>query len=152
MAHFRIGSQNIGGIGLGGGSNKYKLCPLKIFMHKNKPSIMVLTETRHLDTDKIDTAFKGYKIGQAISTGSRSGGIIIYIRKEIEMEDNISIKTRHYTMGIYNIQGIRILIAGIYGPPCSSDTIATETYRQFSIDYDNMTRVGKTTYTVIAGD
>ena len=68
------------------------------------------------------------------------------------MDENISIKTRHYTMGIYKIQGIRILVAGIYGPSCSSDTIATEIYRQFSLDYDNMIRVGQTTYTVIAGD
>ena len=152
MAQFRIGTQNIGGIGLGGGSNKYKLCPLKIYMHKHKPSIMVLSETRHLDTDRIDNAFKGYKVGQASSTGSRSGGVIVYIRKEIDIDSTLSINTRHYTMGIYNVQGIRILIVGIYGPSCSSDTVASGIYRQLCTDYDNMTRIGQTNYTIIAGD
>ncbi len=152
MAHFRIGTQNIGGIGLGGGSNKNKLCPLKLYLHKNKPSIMVLTETRHLDSDKIDNAFKGYKVSQAYSTGSRSGGIIVYTRKDIAFDNNVNIQTRHYTIGIYTIQGTRIIVSGIYGPSCNSDTTATAVYRQFSTDYENIAKIGQTAYSVITGD
>ena len=82
MTQYKIITQNIGGTGLA--KNKQKLCNLRLHIHAHKPSIVILTETRHTQADKIEGMIKGYKVAQHDTSGSRSAGLIMYSRKGIE--------------------------------------------------------------------
>ena len=81
MAPIIITVQNISGNIL----NKkvgWKICPLKINdVHKSKPSILILTETRHINNFDGKGIFKGYSLAQGSSSGSRSAGVLVFTKK-----------------------------------------------------------------------
>ncbi len=78
MTQFKVITQNIGGTGLA--RNKQKLCNLRLHIHTYKPSIVVLTETRHTEEYKIDGMIKGYTVAQHDTSGKRSSGVIVYCK------------------------------------------------------------------------
>jgi len=118
-------TQNVGGIAVGQGrvaGNSIKLVPLKLKMQKSRAHIVVLTETRHVNIDKYSKFFKKYRVTQSASSGERRGGVIVLAREDVEFLD-IGIESRdgHYTVGVYNIQGVKIVIGGVYGISSSSE-------------------------------
>ena len=68
MAPIIITVQNISGNIISKNKVGGKICPLKLNIHKAKPSIIILTETRHVNFDG-HGIFKGYKLAQSASSG-----------------------------------------------------------------------------------
>ena len=68
MAPIIITVQNISGNIISNNKMGGKICPLKINVHKAKPSIIIITETRHVNFDG-HGIFKGYKLAQGASSG-----------------------------------------------------------------------------------
>ena len=50
------------------------LCTLKVNIYKIRPSIIILTETRHLPEFNGKGIFKGYGLAQSSSSGGRAAG------------------------------------------------------------------------------
>ncbi len=152
MTQIRIITQNIGDIGLA--KNKQKLCNLRLHIHTHKPCIVILTETRHTQADKIEGTIKGYTASQHDTSGTRSAGLIIYSRKGIEnlTQYNIRSQEGHYLIGIYVIEGRRVIIGGIYGPSCSSDSKASKVFGKFIEQYEEIRISSKAEYGVVGGD
>ena len=154
---FNIIAQNIGGSKIcnarqGGG---HGLKTIRLWAINNKPHIIILSETRIADrTFEGKGVFRGYYMAQHSSSGQNSKGVIVYARAQVVIEDEYSEEsdTGHYTIGVYNIDGERCIVVGMYGPSESSDRIACEIYNRL-IDRIELVRMRSgVEETIIAGD
>jgi hypothetical protein len=92
-----------------------------------------LTETRIQDGHFNGIGvFRGYKLMQHSSSGRRSGGGAVFLRKDPrEIDGTIrNSNSGHSTIGAYNWKGEKIIIGDIYGLCTGS----TDNVRRFSLN------------------
>jgi exonuclease III len=81
---------------------------LRIAIHNKKPDIVILTETRIEDGHFNGIGvFRGYKLTQHSSSGRRSGGVAVFVRKDLQEIDGTirNSNSGHSTIGAYNMKG-----------------------------------------------
>ena len=61
-----------------------KLCTLKVSIHKIRPNIIILTETRHLPEFNGKGIFKGYGLAQSASSGGRAAGVLVFKKTKLK--------------------------------------------------------------------
>ncbi len=61
--------------------------------------------------------FRGYNLMQHSSSGRRSGGVAVFVRKYLQEIDGTirNSNSGHSTIGAYNWKGEKIISGGIYG-------------------------------------
>ena len=150
--------QNIGrslmGTTRGGGS----IAPVRLSVHNNKPSILILTEiceSENLTGKK--GVFKGLTCTQHSFAGpeSRTGGVAIFVRPNslagIEGSTRNS-PEGHYTAGIYLLGQTKVIVGGVYGPSCSSDNKAFDVFQEFFEILEELMQRWGTQNIILGGD
>ena len=130
-----------------------KICPLKINVHKAKPSIIILTETRHVNFDG-HGIFKGYKLAQGASSGGRSAGVLVFMKNGIELIEGSAYSDREgrYCIGCYEINSNKVIIGAIYGSSESNDGNAMPTFTEVAERLNTLCQVNNTRQVIIGGD
>ncbi len=135
MAIFKVLVQNIAGAGLGKERVGGNISALRIAIHKKKPDIVILTETRikgrHFNGIGV---FRGYKLTKHSSSGRRSGGVVVFVRKDLQEIDGTirNSNSGHITIEAYNWKGEKIIIGGIYGLCTGSERQCAEIFSEYA--------------------
>jgi len=131
-----------------------KLCSLKLNIHANKPDIVILTETRHNADFQGQKILKGYNLIMNSSSGNRTSGVLVYARKTVQIMENsvYNSDTGHFAIGCLIMNGVRIILAAIYGPSTNSDPLSFDIFRQISQEIQTRTQAYNTSTIVLAGD
>ena len=153
MAPIIITVQNISGNIISKNKVGGKICPLKLNIHKAKPSIIILTETRHVNFDG-HGIFKGYKLAQSASSGGRSAGVLVFMKNGIEIIEGSAFNDREgrYCVGCYEMNGNRIIIGAIYGSPEGNDGNSMPTFVEVAGRINTLCQVNNTRQVIIGGD
>ena len=124
-------------------------------MHNQKPSALILTETRIPDRQYTGTGvFKGYKMTQHSSSGNRSGGVAIFTKKDLEVipESVYGSPSGHFAIGCYDFHGSRVIIGGIYGISAGGDAASMEVFEDFHNKLMETTTLYRTRTIIVGGD
>ncbi len=124
-------------------------------MHNQKPSVLILTETRIPDRLYTGTeVFKGYRMTQHSSSGNRAGGVAIFTRKDLEVipESIYGSPSGHSAIGCYDFHGSRVVIGGIYGVSAGSDAASMEVFEEFHDKLTETTTLYRTRTIIVGGD
>ena len=155
MTIFKVLVQNIAGAGLGKERAGGNISALRIAIHNKKPDIVILTETRIEDRHFNGIGvFRGYKLTQHSSSGRRSGGVAVFVRKDLQEIDGTirNSNSGHSTIGAYNWKGEKIVIGGIYGLSTGSDRQCAEIFSEYADWHIELTqRIGNAAE-IVGGD
>jgi exonuclease III len=128
---------------------------LRCSVHNQKPSVLILTETRIPDRQYTGTGvFKGYRMTQHSSSGNRAGGVTIFTRKDLEViPDSVyGSPSGHFAIGCYDFHGSRVVIGGIYGVSAGSDAASMEVFEEFHNKITETATLHRTRTVIIGGD
>ena len=140
----------MGNVRQGGG-----IISTRLWVNNNKPHLIILTETRIAERNfEGKGIFRGYYLAQHSSSGQNSKGIIIFARAQVIKEADYDIESEmgYYTIGVYCVEGKKVIIVGMYGPPESSDRIAYEIYEEMLERLDEVRERTGVNEIIIAGD
>ncbi len=71
-----------GGASMGSERGGGSIAPLRLRVHNVKPDTVIITETRVEDRNYSGKGvFRGYKLTQHSSSGRRSGGVMVFVKK-----------------------------------------------------------------------
>jgi hypothetical protein len=79
---------------------------------------------------------------------------VVFARKGIEVIEGSVFNNEegYFTLAVYNVQGNKILIAAVYGPPDASDNRASNIFAQFFDKIKEIAQVFGTQQIIAAGD
>ncbi len=138
ISRSRVGQ--IGGIG--------NITPVRISVHAQKPTFLILTEFCEPELFNGKKAFRGLKMAQVSRAEGRAGGVSVFISREAELLDNSAHNSAegNYCIGAYEAGGTKLVLAAIYGPSTNSDRDANRVFQEVSIRVRELTaRVGTNT-------
>jgi exonuclease III len=158
----RITTQNMGGFGLEVRShkNRTKAGPKMQYLRKsadrNSTDVYVLTETRI----KTAAECQNIRIGQLRPTmttvsGRTAAGVIVLTNKNcsyIEGSSRESNPAGHFIIGVYQIQGTRVIIGGVYLDSSGTDQVGVQAIQQINGHIEELQRAYNTRHTVLTGD
>jgi exonuclease III len=116
-------AQNISGTQLKG-VREGNVSVFKASIGCQKPQLVILSETRIHEKDFSGRGvLRGYNLLQHSSSGERRAGVQVYGRKGIGMIEGTGTvsQTGNYTVGIYEIDNRKFILAAMYGVPEASD-------------------------------
>ena len=154
MATITVMVQNIAGNILKKGKVGGKLCPLKINVHKLKPAFLALVETRQLREFNGAGLFRGYELIQAASSGDRSGGVMLFKNKSIDLIEGSASEciNGRFTIGCYRFFGTKIVVGAVYGYADANDTQSLNMYKEIAEKIETLTQVNNTRNVILCGD
>ena len=155
VMNIKLICQNIGGTKLGNARQGGGIISTRLWVNNNKPHLIILSETRIGDRDFDGKGiFRGYYLAQHSSSGQNNRGILVFARAQVEKETGYEVESErgYYTVGVYNIEGSRIIVAGVYGPSENSDRTAYEIYEQMIEKIEEIKDRSGIEEIIIAGD
>jgi hypothetical protein len=88
------------------------LVKLRLCIHAQKPSFIILTETRIDNPDANLNNLNGYYCKQVASSGERSKEVAVFYRRGIEiMEDTVyNHREGYYSVAVYMVDGSKYIV------------------------------------------
>jgi len=162
MNKLKVTTQNMGGFGLEVRShkNRTKAGPKMQYLRKsaerNSTDIYVLTETRIRTVAECQNIRIG-KLRPTMMTvsGRTAAGVIVLTNKNcsfIEGSSRESNPAGHFIIGVYQIQGTRIILGGIYLDSSGTDQVGVQAIQQINGHIEELQRAYNTRHTVLTGD
>jgi len=121
---------------------------------KNR-NLFFLTETQIEDREfKGRNVFRGYYTKQVSSSGRRAGGVVVFVKKRIEYveESAYNCLEGHYTLGVYKIDGMKIIVVGVYSDSSNIDREASRIMEEIRQKIGEYVVLHSTTKIIVSGD
>jgi hypothetical protein len=119
------------------------------------PTFLILSETRISDRNKnLNNTYKGMYCNQHSSSGQNAKGVVVFAKKGIEQVEGSVHNNEEgfFTIAVYSIEGSRIIVVGIYGPPENLDRKAYDIFSEMFEKIEMYMQVYGTQMVMMGGD
>ena len=150
----RVMTQNVSRSQLGDERRGGSIASLRIQVHFEKPTILILTEVSESQNFTGKNVFKGYNLVQYGWTGERTGGVAVFVKKGTQVIEGTAITDvdGHFAVNALELSDNKVVIGGIYGPSVSSDRQSHDSFDRFFRELQELANRIGTRYYIIAGD
>jgi exonuclease III len=148
-------AQNVSGATLGDFRCGKGLTKLRIDIGIQRPTFVILSETRYAEMDKVfHNTYKGYSNYQNSSSGEHAKGILVFSRRGVTVIEGSVYNNEdgYFSTAVYEMEGHKIVVCGIYGPPDSSDAFAHGIYSSLFDKLTETMQLYGTQSIILAGD
>jgi hypothetical protein len=157
MTQLKIISQNISRSLMGDTRRGGNVAPLRIQVHFEKPSFIIISESCEGEQFTGNNVFQGYTLQQCSRNidRPRTGGVLVFMKKgtgELIAESVRKSNKGHYTAAVYHINSTKIIIAAVYGPSSHIEDDALEMYTELFQDIRDISQIFGTQMLYIGGD